>query len=323
MRIGNLEIENRGLLAPMAGVTDSAFRRICMQMGAGLCYTEMISAKGLIYGGDGSAALLKYTPEERPIGVQLFGREPQRIAQAVERVGELGFALIDLNMGCPAKKIVGNGEGSALMREMDVAHAVLQAAVRAAGRLPVTVKFRAGWDEENRNAVAFARMAEQAGVAAVCIHGRTRVQFYAGRADWEMIARVKAAVKIPVIGNGDVTDGESARAMLAQTRCDAVMVGRGAQGNPWIFRQIACALSGQAAPMPPSAGERIEKCMEQAAIMVREKGERTALREMRKHAAWYIKGLRGAAAVRGKINAVETLAQLDGILRQCLDAGDK
>lgn len=323
MRIGNLEIENRGLLAPMAGVTDSAFRRICMQMGAGLCYTEMVSAKGLLYGGDGSAALLKYAPEERPIGVQLFGREPQRIAQAVERVGELGFALIDLNMGCPAKKIVGNGEGSALMREMDVAHAVLQAAVRAAGGLPVTVKFRAGWDEENRNAVAFARMAEQAGVAAVCIHGRTREQFYAGRADWEMIARVKAAVGIPVIGNGDVTDGESARAMLAQTGCDAVMVGRGAQGNPWIFRQIACALSGQPAPVLPSAGERIEKCMEQAAIMVREKGERTALREMRKHAAWYIKGLRGAAAVRGKINAVETLAQLDGILRQCLAAGDQ
>ncbi len=303
-------------LAPMAGVTDAAFRGICRGMGADFSYTEMVSAKGLHYNNANTGALLAPAPEERVYGAQLFGSDPAVVAEAVEGLlagNRSGLALIDINMGCPAHKIVSNGEGSALMKNIPLAARVTEAAVRAAnGRIPVSVKFRKGWDAQHINAVAFARAAQDAGASLLAVHGRTREQMYSGRADWDIIAEVKAAVTIPVLGNGDVFTGADALAIKAQTGCDGVLVARGAQGNPFLFREIKAALSG--APYdPPTPGERIDTALLHARRLCKTRGDRAVV-EMRKHAAWYLAGLRGSASLRGRVNAVCSLAELEALL---------
>ncbi|MEA5058523.1 MAG: tRNA dihydrouridine synthase DusB [Candidatus Pelethousia sp.] len=307
------------LLAPMAGVTDLSYRALCKELGCDFTYTEMVSAKGLYYGGPGSASLLETAPVERPCGVQLFGRDPALMAEIVRRLcgentGEL--ALIDINMGCPAPKITGNGEGSALMLEPALAGRIIAAVVQASD-LPVTVKFRKGFDAAHINALAFARMAEENGAAMVAIHGRTRAQMYSGKADWDCIAEVKTALSIPVIGNGDVFTGADALAMRAHTGCDGIMVARGAQGNPFIFREIKAALKGEPYA-PPTERERLDMAMEHLRRAVAHKGPRAVI-EMRKHVAWYLKGVRGAAALRAKVNAACTPEEMFAILKQ----GDK
>ncbi len=299
------------VLAPTAGVTDLPFRVLCREFGCALTYTEMVSAKGMHYKNAGTLRLVESDPAERPCAVQLFGAEPEIMAEtaaAIEQdcVGAVG--LIDINMGCPVPKVTRNGEGSALMRDVTRASAVIQAVARAV-RLPVTVKFRKGWDEDSVNAEEFARMAQESGAAALCVHGRTREQFYHGAADWDIIGRVRDAVDIPVIGNGDVFTAQAARDMLKSTGCHAVMVARGARGNPWIFKEIA---SGE--PAAPTAAERVDMALRHARMAAGYKGERVAVREMRKHVAWYIKGCRGAARVRAQVNSAGTLAELEAIL---------
>ncbi len=303
------------LLAPMAGVTDLPYRALCKELGCDFTYTEMVSAKGLAFGGQGSAQLLETAEIERPCGVQLFGREPDILAETVRRLcedrrGEL--ALIDLNMGCPAPKIVNNGEGSALMKELPLAGRIIEAVSRASA-LPVTVKFRKGFDAQHVNAVEFAKMAEQSGAAMVTVHGRTREQMYSGRADWDIIAAVKQAVTIPVIGNGDVFTGRDAAALIAHSGCDGIMAARGAQGNPFLFREIKAALFGDTYT-PPTAQERIDTAILHTRRMAQYKGERGAV-EMRKHLAWYVKGLRGAVEFRTRVNvAVGTEALIELLL---------
>lgn len=300
----------------MAGVTDLAFREICRAMGADFSYTEMVSAKGLYYGSDRTASLLSASPSERPYGVQLFGAEPEIVAAMAKRLcaeAHDGLALIDLNMGCPARKITGNGEGSALMRDLPRAARIIEATVKASS-LPVTVKFRKGYDAAHVNAVAFARMAEESGAAMVTVHGRTREQMYSGKADWDVIAEVKQAVSIPVIGNGDVFSGADALALRAHTGCDGVMVARGAEGNPFLFAEIKAALAGKAYA-PPAGPERIEAALAHARRLVECRGERAVI-EMRKHVAWYLSGMRGASALRARVNAVGNLAELEAMLTQ-------
>ena len=302
------------LLAPMAGVTDLAFREICRAMGADFSYTEMVSAKGLYYGSDRTAALLAASEAERPYGVQLFGAEPEIVSAMAKRLCEEnheGLALIDINMGCPARKITGNGEGSALMRDLPRAGRIIEATAKAS-TLPVTVKFRKGYDESSVNAVAFARMAESSGAAMVTIHGRTREQMYSGKADWDIIAEVKQAVSIPVIGNGDVFSGADALAMRAHTGCDGIMVARGAEGNPFLFREIQAVLRGEAYA-PPTVEERIDTALLHARRLVETRGKR-AIIEMRKHVAWYLSGMRGAAALRGAVNRIDSLEELSAML---------
>lgn len=307
----------------MAGVTDRSFRILCKEMGCGLTYTEMVSAKGLHYGGaeKRTEALISIDPLEAPAAIQLFGGDPAILAeQAAALSARLGgaLALIDINMGCPAKKIVTNGEGSALMRDLDRAHAVISAVARAVD-LPVTVKFRKGWDDSSVNAVEFAAMAQQAGADAVTVHGRTREQQYSGRADWEIIQRVKRAVSIPVIGNGDVFSAEDYFHMKKQTGCDGVMIARGAMGNPWIFAAIRAAKLGTPFS-PPSPKERVEIALRHARSLVAQKGGR-AIVEMRRHASWYIKGIPGAAAARNGINECESYAQLKALLNDLAQKG--
>jgi tRNA-dihydrouridine synthase B len=315
-RILELLAQNDVFLAPMAGVTDRSFRILCKEMGCGLTYTEMVSAKGLHYGGSErrTEALLSIDPLEAPAAIQLFGSDPAILAeQAAALADRMGgdLALIDINMGCPAKKIVANGEGSALMRDMDKAYAVISAVARSVD-LPVTVKFRKGWDDTSVNAVEFAVMAQQAGADAVTVHGRTREQQYAGKADWDIIRQVKQAVSIPVIGNGDVFSADDYFHMKQQTGCDGVMIARGAMGNPWIFAAVRAAKQGIAFA-PPSAKERVEMALRHAKSLVDQKGAR-AIVEMRKHAAWYIKGIPGAAAARNGINDCESYEELEKLL---------
>ena len=313
------------LLAPMAGVTDLPYRALCRQMGCDFTYTEMVSAKGLLYGGAASAALLETAPVERPCGVQLFGREPAIMAEIAKRLcegnrGEL--ALIDLNMGCPAPKITGNGEGSALMKEPLLAGQIMEAVVKASS-LPVTVKIRKGFDQRHCNALEIAHIAQESGVAMITLHGRTREQMYSGKADWDAIAEVKAALAIPVIGNGDIFSGADALAMRAHTGCDGIMVARGAQGNPFIFQEIKAALAGQDWT-PPGEPHRLDMALEHLRRAVAYKGPRAVV-EMRKHMAWYLKGMRGAAGLRAQVNGASTLAELEALLgafRRELLAGD-
>ena len=301
-------------LAPMAGVTDLPFRSLCRRMGCGFTYTEMISAKGLLYGGENTRQLLATAENERPCGAQLFGRDPEILAGMAKRLceehaGEI--AVIDINMGCPARKIVSNGEGSALMLEPALAGRIIREVARASS-LPVTVKFRKGFDAGHINAVAFAKMAQENGAAAVTVHGRTREQMYSGQADWDIIAEVKAALSIPVIGNGDVFSGADAVKMKAHTRCDGVMVARGAQGNPFIFEEINAALE-QRPYEAPTPARRIEVAVEHARQLVEHKGE-WAVVQMRKHAAWYVKGLAGAAELRVQVNTCRSLEQMLALL---------
>ncbi|MCI9339879.1 MAG: tRNA dihydrouridine synthase DusB [Dorea sp.] len=313
MKIGNIELENPYILAPMAGVTDLPFRLLCREQGAGLLCMEMISAKALQYKNRNTKALLAIHPEEYPVSLQLFGSDPDIISEMAKQIEELPFQILDINMGCPVPKVVKNGEGSALMKNPKLVYQIVSKTVRAVKK-PVTVKIRKGFDDAHVNAVEIAKIVEEAGGAAVAVHGRTREQYYSGKADWEIIRRVKEAVSIPVIGNGDVTSGETALAMMRQTGCDGVMIGRGAQGNPWIFRELAEYERTGTMPERPS-GETVKEAMlRHARLQMEFKGEYLGIREMRKHVAWYTKGLEGAARLRDAINRVESYQELKDLL---------
>ncbi len=314
MRLGNFSWEHPAFLAPMAGVTDLPFRLLCKEQGCDVMCTEMVSAKALYYKSKNTRALLLTEPEEHPIAVQLFGSDPELMAEMAAQLEE-DFDFIDVNMGCPVPKVVNNGEGSALMKDPPLVSRIVEAMARRLKK-PVTVKIRAGFDDSSRNAVEIARRIEAAGGAAVAVHGRTREQYYSGRADWEMIRQVKDAVSIPVIGNGDIFSGEDAVRMVRETGCDGVMAARGAKGNPWLFREIQAALSGASIPARPSAGEIRDMVLRHSRLLVQYKGEYTAMREMRKHLAWYTAGFPRSSALRGRANQVETMEDLLALLRE-------
>lgn len=301
------------ILAPMAGITDLAFRLLCKEQGCDVVVTEMISAKALYYGNKNTIPLLQIEEEEKPVGVQIFGSEPELMGQMAHKIEDRGFAYIDINMGCPVPKIVNNKEGSALMLQPELAGKIVKE-VKAAVSLPVTVKIRLGFDEDHKNAVEFARILEENGVDALAVHGRTREQFYSGKADWETIRQVKEAVSVPVIANGDIFSGEDALAIRAATGCDGIMVGRGCKGNPWLFREIKAALAGQPIPKRPGVDEVASMLLRHAALCVKYKEEYTGIREMRKHAGWYTAGMRGATKLRDAVNHVTTLSQLETLV---------
>ena len=306
LRIGNTVLENNVILAPMAGVTDLPFRVLCREQGAGCVVTEMVSAKAVLYNNKNTRELLQIDPAERPAAVQLFGSEPDIMAEIAARLEEGPYDYIDVNMGCPVPKIVNNGEGSALMKNPERAKEVLTAMVKAVKK-PVTVKFRKGFNDLSVNAVEFAKMAESCGVAAVAVHGRTREQYYSGKADWDIIRQVKEAVRIPVIGNGDIFTPEDAGRMLKETGCDGIMVARGAKGNPWLFGRINHYLdTGEVLP-GPSMAEIKAMILRHGRMLVQFKGEGVAMREMRGHMAWYTKGMPHSVTLRNEINQVETL----------------
>ncbi len=319
MFIGRQEIRGFAALAPMAGVADRAFRRLCVDYGAAYVVSEMVSCKGLCFGDRKSEELLVLDEGEHPAAIQLFGDDPDIMARAAEKAMAAGPEIIDINMGCPAPKIAGNHCGSALMREPELCRRIV-AAVSGAVDVPVTVKIRKGYSREEVNAVEVALACEAGGAAAITVHGRTRDQMYAPPVDWDIIREVKRAVKVPVIGNGDVTDAVSAATLYEHTGCDLVMVGRGALGAPWVFAQIQAYLgSGVRLPDPPVA-KRMAVLYRQAQMTVECKGERTALREIRKHAAWYMRGLRGAAGFRAKAGEIETLDDLAALCTQVTEA---
>lgn len=320
MQIGSVVLQNNLILAPMAGVSDLPFRLLCRKQGAGLVCMEMVSAKAILYGNKNTEGLLEIDPEELPVSLQLFGSDPDIISEMAKRIEERPFAILDLNMGCPVPKIVNNGEGSALLKEPKLVEKILTKTVHAIKK-PVTVKIRKGFDEEHVNAVEIAKIAEGCGVAAVAVHGRTREQYYSGRADWEIIAKVKQAVSIPVIGNGDVVDGPSAKALLTQTGCDGIMVGRAAQGNPWIFREIEYYLRTGEVRKRPTGKEVYDTILSHAEMELAHKGEYTAVREMRKHISWYTAGYPNSAALRRRINAMESFEELKEALSEALGEG--
>ena len=317
LKIGTVELENNVMLGPMAGVTDLPFRVLCREQGAGLVCMEMVSAKAVLYGNRNTKELLAVSPLERPVSLQLFGSDPEILAEIAARLEDGPYDIIDLNMGCPVPKVVKNGEGSALMKNPARAERILSSMVKAVKK-PVTVKIRKGFDDHSVNAVELAKIAEACGVAAVAVHGRTREQYYSGKADWEIIRQVKEAVSIPVIGNGDVHSPEAAKKLLEETGCDGVMVARGARGNPWIFRRIVSYLETGVVPPEPSKEEVKDMIFRHAAMMTEQKGELAAMREMRKHVAWYTAGYPHSAALRREINEVETLEGLKELVREKL-----
>ena len=313
LKIGNVELENRYILGPMAGVTDLPFRLLCREQGAGLLCMEMVSAKAIFYNNRNTESLLTIHPDERPVSLQLFGSDPKIMSEMAKRIEERPFAVLDINMGCPVPKVVKNGEGSALMKEPKLVYEIVSAVVRAIEK-PVTVKIRKGFDDAHVNAVEIARIIEEAGAAAVAVHGRTREQYYSGKADWDIIRQVKEAVSIPVIGNGDVTSPQKADELVRQTGCDGIMIARGAQGNPWIFSEMIRWEETGELPPRPDKEEVKEMMLRHARLQLEYKGEIPGIREMRKHVAWYTKGLKGAARMREKVNSVESLEELENLL---------
>lgn len=317
--IGNVKIEKTACLAPMASVADKAYRQLCREYGASYVISEMISSKGLCYGDKKTAKLCEITEKERPMALQLFGEEPLFMAKAAEKLMEYSPDIIDINMGCPVPKIVGNGSGSALLKTPETAEKIVSEVVRAAG-CPVTVKIRAGWDENSVCAVEFAKMLEQAGASAIAVHGRTRTQFYSGKADWEIISKVKAAVSCPVIGNGDVTSGKEAAQMYEETGCDLVMIGRGSYGRPWIFEEVSHYLKTGEELLQKSVPERMAVMLRHAEMICENVGEGQGMKEARKNIAWYVKGLPGAAGFRGRCAYLSTLSDLRKMAAEIVEA---
>lgn len=313
LKIGNVELENRYILGPMAGVTDLPFRLLCREQGAGLLCMEMVSAKAIYYNNRNTESLLEIHPDEQPVSLQLFGSDPAIMSEMAKRIEERPFAILDINMGCPVPKVVKNGEGSALMKNPKLVYEIVSAIVKAISK-PVTVKIRKGFDDDHVNAVEIAKIIEEAGAAAVAVHGRTREQYYSGKADWDIIRQVKEAVSIPVIGNGDVTSPQNADELVKQTGCDGIMIARGAQGNPWIFSEMIHWEETGELPPRPDKDEVREMMLRHARLQLEYKGEFSGIREMRKHVAWYTKGLKGAARLREKVNAVESLEELENLL---------
>ena len=315
MKIGNVELDNPYILAPMAGVTDLPFRLLCKEQGAGLLCMEMVSAKALQYKNKNTKALLAIHPREYPVSLQLFGSDPEIISEQARRIEELPFQILDINMGCPVPKVVRNGEGSALMKNPKLVYEIVSQTVKAIEK-PVTVKIRKGFDDTCINAVEIAKVIEEAGASAVAVHGRTREQYYSGKADWDIIRQVKEAVSIPVIGNGDVTSGECAIAIRKETGCDGVMIGRGAQGNPWIFHELVEYERTGILPARPTRQEIKQTMLRHARLQIEFKGDYLGIREMRKHVAWYTKGMEGSAKLRDDINRVESYEDLEELLNQ-------
>ena len=309
LKIGNVELENNVILGPMAGISDLPFRLLCHEQGAGLVCMEMVSAKAITYKNKNTDKLMDIHPSEHPVSLQLFGSEPDVMAEATRMIDDKPYDILDVNMGCPVPKVVGNGEGSALMKKPELIEKIVKALVSATDR-PVTVKIRKGFNDNSINAVECALAAQQGGAAAVAVHGRTREQYYSGKADWSIIAKVKDAVNIPVIGNGDVVDGPSAKALFEETGCDGIMIARAAQGNPWIFREVVSYLKGEGTPVRPSPQEVYDTVMRHADLQLEYKGEYIGIREMRKHVSWYTAGYPGSARFRNIINQMEDMESL-------------
>ena len=313
LKIGNVELENIYILGPMAGVTDLPFRLLCREQGAGLLCMEMVSAKAILYNNRNTEQLLTIHPDEKPVSLQLFGSDPKIMSEMAKRIEERPFAILDINMGCPVPKVVKNGEGSALMKEPKLVYEIVSAIVKAIEK-PVTVKIRKGFDDDHVNAVEIAKIIEEAGASAIAVHGRTREQYYSGKADWDIIRQVKEAVSIPVIGNGDVTSPQKAVALQEQTGCDGVMIARGAEGNPWIFSEMIEYEKTGVVPPRPDKDEVRNMMLRHARLQLDYKGEYQGIREMRKHVSWYTKGIPGAARLRERINAVESYEELENLL---------
>lgn len=321
LKIGSVTLKNNLILAPMAGVTDLPFRLLCKEQGAGLLCMEMVSAKAILYKNKNTKELLSIDTKEPPVSLQLFGSDPDIISEMAKQIEELPFDILDINMGCPVPKVVNNGDGSALMKQPLLAGKIIEKTA-AAIQKPVTVKIRKGFDDAHINAVEIAHIAEESGAAAIAVHGRTREQFYSGKADWDIIRKVKETVKIPVIGNGDLCSGKDVLAMQKQTGCDGFMIGRGAQGNPWIFAQILHFLKTGEELKKPSMEEVSHMILRHAKMLISHKGEYTGIREMRKHASWYVGGYRNAAKLRAKINEVESYDELCALFETLLSYND-
>ena len=315
MKIGNVQLDNEVFLSPMAGVTDLPFRTICKEKGCGMLYTEMINAKALCYDDENTKKMLRMDKDEHPVAVQIFGSDPEFMGKAAIIMNQYPNEILDINMGCPAPKVIKNGDGSALMRNPKLAAEVLTAVVKNSEK-PVTLKIRKGWDDDSVNAVEIAKIAEECGISALAIHGRTREQFYSGKADWDIIAEIKQAINIPVIGNGDVFEVEDAVNMLEKTKCDAIMIGRGAQGNPWIFNRINHYMkTGEMLP-EPTLEEKITTAIRHMNLAVAEHGDYVAVREMRKHIGWYLKGLKNSAKYRDQINKITDYKEVITMLEE-------